>query len=210
MKMLGLIPARGGSRRLPGKNIADLGGKPLIAWTIETATASGVFDEVAVSSDSPEILDVADRYGAKTIERPGRIARDDTPSLPVVTHALHERNVDAVMLLQPTSPFRNVDDIKTVADLLSQRNSDSVVSVVDAPGDLVFQIGHANRLRPEGKPLVRCNGAIYAITTAALAAGEDWYSGLAYAYRMPPERSLDIDTQFDLDIARMMLERKAA
>ena len=211
MKWLGLIPARGGSKRCPGKNIAELGGKPLLAWTIQAAKDSGIFCHVMVSSDSDAVRSVARMHGAFAAERPDRLARDDTSSLAVVDH--HARDwpgIEAIMLLQPTSPFRSAEDIEKAAGMLEAMKADSVVSVIDAPDDLVFCVGHAGRMRPYASPFVQCNGAIYGITTDALSRGEDWYSGVAYAYQMPKERSLDIDSPFDMEIARMMMEKKAA
>jgi CMP-N,N'-diacetyllegionaminic acid synthase len=205
MNILGLIPARGGSQRAPRKNIADLGGKPLIAWTIEAAKQSQIFTEIVVSTEDHEIATIAAAYGAAVLARPDILARAETPMLPVVKHAANEFPFcDVIVLLQPTSPFRSAEDIIKAATLLKDFDGDSVVSVTDVAEDVVFEIGHANRLR-EKTNFVTPNGAIYIITKEALIKGESWYSGLSYAYKMPKERSLDIDTSLDLEIARMML-----
>jgi len=116
---------------------------------------------------------------------------------------------DMIILLQPTSPFRTTQDILNVYDMMLESKGDAVVSVTDGPYDLVFQLGHANRMRTR-EDIVVANGAIYAITTRALLGGEDWYSGVSYAYRMPKDRSLDIDTQADFELAKAMLERQTA
>ena len=208
MRIIGLIPARGGSKRVDRKNIADLGGEPLIAWTIKVALASRSLSSVWVSTEDSWIGQVAQHRGANHLMRPAELARDDTPMMPVVRHAFETLvNFDAIMLLQPTSPFRTAADIDAAAELLGA--GDAVVSVTAAPDDLVFELGHANRLRPFQK-LVMCNGAIYLLTRDAFERGLDWYSGITYAYPMPKERSLDIDTQMDLEIARMMVGRSDA
>lgn len=205
MKIIGLIPARGGSKRVERKNIADLGGRPLIAWTIEAARTSEALSDVWLSSEDQQICCIGHEYGANPIVRPASLANDRTPSIDVVRDAFDRlANVDAIMLLQPTSPFRTAADINAAADMLG--TGDAVVSVTDAPDDLVFELGHANRLRPFQR-LVQCNGAIYLLTRSAFERGLDWYSGISYAYRMPKERSLDIDTPMDLDIARMIISK---
>lgn len=210
MRVLGVIPARGGSKRCPGKNTADLGGKPLLQWTVEAARASGVIDHLLVSSEDEAILQVADRLGVPRVVRPGDLAMDSAPMLPVVRHAVesvHPADPELVVLLQPTSPFRTAEDIRSSLDIINNGGGavDSVVSVTDVPEDLIFQVRWAGRLEPATKQFAVPNGAIYILRTEALMRGESWYSGLAYAYRMPKERSLDIDTPMDLELARLMV-----
>ena len=183
MKLLGLIPARGGSKRLPGKNLADLGGKSLLAWTIEAAMASFVIDIVAVSTDEMRIGMEAAALGCFVINRPNDLALDDTPTLPVIQHALGVfPAVDAVILLQPTSPLRTAIDIQRAIKWLGHHDS-------------LFSCG------PDGKP----NGAIYITRTKQLLRGGPIYSVNSRRYEMPAERSIDIDTQDDLDKARQMV-----
>jgi CMP-N,N'-diacetyllegionaminic acid synthase len=201
VKILGIIPARGGSKRLPRKNIADLGGKPLLMWTLDTAIASEVFDELWVSSEDPEIGELAGKHWWK---RPQELARDDTPTMDVLENILEHKKADIVVTLQVTSPFRTVDDIKNALELLKNTNADSVISVTDGPRDLAFHMRFANRLQGL-PPIVVCNGAIYIITNSALERGLDWYNGFAYGYKMPKERSLDIDNGTDLEIARHLV-----
>lgn len=136
MKILALIPARGGTKRLPGKNIKLLGGIPLIAWTIKTALGSKVFCDVLVSTDDPSIADVARNHGAMVPWlRPDNLSNDTAASIDVVLHALDwyettNLSVDGVMLLQPTSPFRSIDHIKEVVKKFHDSNGQSsVVSV---------------------------------------------------------------------------------
>ncbi len=207
MRVLGLIPARGGSKRCPGKNTADLGGKPLLQWTVEAARESGVVDHLVVSSEDEAILQLADTLGVAQVPRPVALAQDSTPMLPVVRHAVeavHPADPEVVILLQPTSPFRTAEDIRAALSLMDVKGGDSVVSVTDVPEELVFSVRWADRLEPVSSNFVVPNGAIYVMSTRALMRGETWYSGFSYAYRMPKERSLDIDTPLDLELARMM------
>ncbi len=211
MKTIAIIPARGGSKRLLFKNVKDLGGKPLLAWTLDAAMESDIFDDVYVSTENEHVAEVANSWAGIPVvwDRPANLAHDDTPSLAVVLDIANNVPSDLIFLLQPTSPFRTAQDIVNVYDQMMSSQGDAVVSVTDATSDMVFQVGHANRMRPR-KDIVVPNGAIYCITTEALLRGEDWYSGVSYVYRMPKDRSLDIDTEADLELARMMIARKAA
>lgn len=107
-----LVPARGGSQRVPGKNLLPLGGHPLIAWTIASANASGLFTEVVVSTDSAEIGEAAEAYGATVLERPAEIATSTSPDVEWVLHAMHGREEDAFAILRPTSPFRTAATLR--------------------------------------------------------------------------------------------------
>lgn len=201
---LGLIPARAGSERLPGKNTIDLGGKPLIAWTIKAAQESAMFDRLVVSTDDHGTAAVAATYGCDVIERPKELSQADSASIPVLLHAQSQIHCDRICLLQPTSPFRSPEDIATAFHLLVHNNADAVVSVARAPADVCFDIGFGCRLRPKPNVVV-CNGALYLITTEHLLNRGDWYNGVSYAYLMPQNRSLDIDTKADLERARAQL-----
>jgi N-acylneuraminate cytidylyltransferase len=106
LRYLGVIPARGGSKRIPGKNVKLICGKPLIYWTIRAAQESRLLDDFVVSTDSGSIANVAEGFGARVLMRPKRLARDDTPMVPVLEHALRIYQSDVVVLLQPTSPIR--------------------------------------------------------------------------------------------------------
>jgi CMP-N-acetylneuraminic acid synthetase len=210
VKLLGLIPARGLSDRVPYKNLVDLGGRPLIDWTIEAARASGLFHTVAVSTEDSRVK-AAVTHGhsdVAVLHRPAELAGPLSSSMSVVLHAVQSIPCDAIVLLQPTSPFRTAADIAEAWELLERAGGDSVVSVTDGPRDFGFTIGHGARLRSVS--MLIANGAIYGITADALSRGEDFYSGVAYAYRMPAERSVDIDTLADLERARAMLVERAA
>lgn len=210
VNVLGLIPARGGSVRCPRKNLADLGGKPLLQWTIDAARCSDYITTLAVSTDDPEILMCAGKNGCCAINRSIELATDNAPMLPVVKDALKSMSgFDAVILLQPTSPFRLTADIDRAYEMFVARGADAVISVTDGPEDYVFEVGHAGRIR-RGENIVVPNGAIYILDVEALNQGHDWYSGITYAYKMPRDRSLDIDTPMDLAMARAVVEKSHA
>lgn len=204
MKILGIIPARGGSKRLPKKNLADLGGKPLVRHILDTAIESKVFDYLWVSSEDEEIGAVAAEYWWK---RPSELAKDNSSTLECVLDVLSGHKVDIVVTMQCTSPFTTVDDIKNSLALLIRNNADSVISTTEAPSDLAFQVRWANRL--ESVPdIVVPNGALYIATNDILQSGGSWYSGRLYGYPMPKHRSLDIDDKTDLEMARYYLSMK--
>jgi CMP-N-acetylneuraminic acid synthetase len=204
MKVLALIPARIGSQRLPRKNLLDLGGKPLLRWTIDVAKESMVFVDIVVSTDAHEISTLAKANGVFPLIRPTSLADSVAPMLPVVRHAANNFPGDIIVLLQPTSPFRSVEDIHGSLELMKNSGGDAVISVGVPEPDYCFERGHAQRLR-EAKNIVVANGALYLITREHLMVG-DWYNGITYAYEMPPERSLDIDTEMDITIARAMVK----
>ncbi len=224
MRVLGVITARGGSHRLPGKNLADLGGKPLIAWSIEVGLATCA--KVVTTTDSLMIADAAIEYGSCVVMRPDHlVAGEPGMQMQAILHALKDITAlhgefDAVLLLQPTSPFREVEDVTACLRIMEDGYADSVVSVVEFPSrNTVFKVGHAGRLRDivetmknpgwnDALNLYTPNGAIYLARTAHLLSGGDWYGSHAYGYVMPPERSVDIDTHTDMDAARSMLKEK--
>lgn len=211
MKVLGVITARGGSKRLPNKNTAMLGGRPLIAWSIEVGKKC--CDHLVLSTDSEFIAGVAQQNGCDVIMRPPEL-RGDANHVDVVIHAaeMAARTVgdfNAVMLLQPTSPFRTELDCENAKQVMGDTSADSVISVVEFPkDDTLFTLGHAGRLRGtrESDTIYTPNGAIYLVKWDFLLEKGDWYGSHAYAYVMPPERSLDIDTHADFEAARAMLD----
>ncbi len=222
---LTLVPARGGSKSIPRKNIVPLAGKPLIAWTIEAALSSSRAGRVVVSTDDEEIAATARRYGAETpFVRPSELARDDTPSMPVVIHALgwlrdnDGYTPEVVLLLQPTSPLRTAEDIEGALDIARDRSADSVVSVTESPAHpfLAKRIGKDGELedfvphppierRQDLEPAYALNGAIYVTTVRHLLAHESFYAEPTYAYVMPRERSIDVDDPWDLHLCELIL-----
>src|SRR5918911_4592310 len=134
VRVLGLIPARGGSKGIPGKNLAPLCGRPLVAWTIGAACAARSLDRVVVSTDSEEIAATARELGADVLERPAELARDGTPMRDVLLHALEELGrPEVLVLLQPTSPLRRAEHVDGAVALLRETGADSVVSVAEVP-----------------------------------------------------------------------------
>jgi len=215
-KVLALIPARGGSKGIPGKNIVDLAGKPLIAWTIEAAKACPSIDAVVLSTDDPAIADVAARYGCEVpFLRPPELATDESSSLDVVFHALEQLpEFEVVLLLQPTSPLRTSSDIEICLNMLKE--APSVVSVRPSEDHpyLTFGINDGGTLTPFAKPTIGqslrrqdlpgawcLNGALYAADAGWLKSQRSFISSDTLAYQMPLERSLDIDTPAELRLA---------
>lgn len=211
MSVLALIPARGGSKRLPGKNLILLGERPLIAWTIEAARDAGIFDRIVVSTDSDEIAAAAVRYGAEVpFLRPPELATDNAGTIDVVRHAVEECGASQVHLLQPTSPFRTGFDIQA-ADQLRRTTGRSVISVTETKpwlvsladdGGIQLERGFDVRDRPVYAP----NGAIYAFGAEALSDERAWWHN-AVGYVMPQDRSLDIDTGVDFQMAVALATR---
>lgn len=210
MKILGVVTARGTSRRLPNKNLAILGDKPLIAWSIEVGLAT--CHHLVTTTDSPEVADVAASLGSAVVVRPDELSGDEVASEPVVRHAASQAlggPYNAVLLLQPTSPFRTVEDVRGAVEVMDRTMADVVVSVVkfEERGHL-FGLGYAGRLcdLSHAETTYTPNGAIYLVRWDHLMDGGDWYGDHAYGYVMPTERSLDIDTHADFEAAKAMLD----
>lgn len=226
MFCLAVIPARGGSKGLPGKNTARLGGKPLIAWTIEAAKASKSLSRVIVSTDDAAIAAAARRCGVEVpFRRPGRLARDTSGTIEVLQHAVRwfeeagNPRPDVVVLLQPTSPFRTAEDIDALLALM--RGADSAQTVAKDGSHPMHRFTLRGR---ELKPLFpgmerggrRQDDAIYRPTGAAYAARYDLLmkEGKLIGKRhrglvCPPERSIDIDGALDLQLARVLVGASA-
>lgn len=222
-----MIPARGGSRRIPAKNLAPLAGLPLIAHTIHAATAARTVERVYVSTDSPEIAGVSRRHGARVLWRPAPLCDDRAPTEPALIHAVEQieaasgQPVGVVVMLQATSPLRGAKRIDEAVHLLRDRGCDSVVSVVpdvgyyflgdvDACGRLRVGYDPRERLRTqEIPPRYRENGAIYAMTRAQLMERGCRMGGDMRALVMDECESVDIDTPRDLLLCRALLEDRA-
>lgn len=217
-KTIAVIPARGGSKGIPGKNLIKVAGKPLIAWTIESALKSKL-SRVIVSSESEEILKVAKKYGAEIIKRPPELAADEISSDAALWHVLeHLENQEQYLpeiafLLQPTSPLRHKDDINKVLDLFENDQADSVISVYEADNKHLksFFIGEDNYLRgiindeypfADRQTLPKMylpNGAIYAIKVSPeIRKSKKLLTGKTISYVMGRERSVDLDTLEDV------------
>lgn len=231
-KILALIPARGGSKGVPRKNVRPLAGRPLIVHTLETALARRArFHRVVVSTDDPEIAELARASGADVpFLRPAELAADHSPTLPVIRHALHEIEaldgvrLDWVCLLQPTAPLRAPEDLDAALDLAAAGGCDSVISVVRvfAHHPILMKKIEGDRLLPfcleerEGtrrqdyQPAAYMrNGAIYLSRREALERGSIWGEEIR-PLEMPPERSLNIDDPLDFKLAELLLAERDA
>jgi N-acylneuraminate cytidylyltransferase/CMP-N,N'-diacetyllegionaminic acid synthase len=227
MKVLAVIPARGGSKAIPDKNIKTLGGKPLIAWTILTALEAGGVRRVIVSTDSHRIAETARAYGAQVpFLRPAELAQDDTPGIVPILHAAQwcleneSYQPDYVLCLQPTSPFRTAEDIDQAIELAREKEADSVVSVtpvehhpnwmqlVDSEGKLedFIEGGSSVNKRQDMPPVYALNGAIYLVRLGTLLEHKTFFTADTYAYIMPPERSMDIDTPWEMHLAELVMK----
>src|SRR5207247_240830 len=214
MKPLATICARGGSSGVPRKNVRPMCGKPLIAFTIETALRCRVLDRVIVTTDDAEIRDVALRYGAEVpFLRPPELATDRASKWPVLRHAVgflektEGYRCDVVVDLDPTSPLREADDIEGCLHMLADEKADVVITVYEAPRNPYFNMveydGDVVRLskpptgpvacRQEAPAVYAMNASIYAMRRDFLMEGDGLFAGRTKAYLMPPERSFDID-----------------
>lgn len=225
--ILALIPARGGSKGLPRKNILPIAGRPLIAWTIEAARTSNYIDRIVISTDDEEIAEVSKVYGADVpFLRPKELATDEAKSMDVVFHAIHTIEAtgaiyDVVVLLQPTSPLRTREDIDCAVELLFSKDAGAVVSVCETEHHPYW----ANMLPPDGNmkdflrpdisninrqelPIFyRLNGALYLASIKYLKANKGFINSDTYAYIMSQDRSVDIDTAFDFKFAEFLMGR---
>jgi CMP-N,N'-diacetyllegionaminic acid synthase len=221
--VIGLIPARGGSKGIPGKNVVPIAGKPLLAWTVEAGLAAKSLDHVVVSTDADEIAAAARTHGAAVIARPHELAADDTPMLPVILDALDRlEGCETIVLLQPTSPLRRAEQIDEAVALLRSSGADGVVSTVDVPhrylpaslmrvdGDRLTPVDPQSPLLRQQKGfLVARNGpAILALDVRALRERGDLYGGDLRAYAMDEISSIDVDTPADLRIAEALLRAR--
>jgi CMP-N,N'-diacetyllegionaminic acid synthase len=229
LNVVALIPARGGSKGIPRKNVLPVAGKPLIAWTIAAALRSRKLSRILVSTDDAEIAQVAREYGAEApFLRPPELARDESPVIDTVEHALRwvERAAgnlpDYVLLLQPTSPLRTTEDIDGAIDFAYARGAEAVLGVCEASPHpyLARRIAQDGSLddfivvptrparRQDFPPAYVLNGAIYLNRVESLLASRTFQPPGTLAYPMPAERSCDIDTPLDLQIAEMILKNE--
>jgi N-acylneuraminate cytidylyltransferase len=223
-KVMAIIPARGGSKRLPRKNILPLNGKPLISWTIEAASQSKYIDTVFVSTDDMEISSVSVEFGAYVPElRPEELASDTATTESVIFHSLNKfgTDIDVVVVLQPTSPLRNSNHIDEALNLFFEKNAFSVVSVTPCEhsplwantlpkdrsmGDFINS--SALKRSQDLDEFYRLNGCIYIYDVSRLKElGGVAYTSESFAYVMDNEFSVDIDNQCDFDMAEFFMSR---
>ncbi|WP_151949786.1 acylneuraminate cytidylyltransferase family protein [Aliarcobacter butzleri] len=220
---LAIIPARGGSKRLPRKNVLDLSGKPLIAYTIEAGLKSNYVDKVVVSSDDEEILEISKKFGAETIKRPDDLANDTATTFDAIKHTI-DNNIDKynyIVLLQPTSPLRNEKHIDEAIELLEIKNADAIISVCEMEHSPLWsntlpQDGSMkgflrdevlNKRSQDLEKYYRLNGAIYICKTDKLLENKNFLlKDNIFSYVMDRKNSIDIDEEIDFKITEAILK----
>jgi CMP-N,N'-diacetyllegionaminic acid synthase len=229
LRVLGLVPARGGSKGVPGKNVRPLAGHTLLEYTARAARESGVLDRIILSTDSPEIAEAGRRAGLEVpFMRPAALAADDTPMVPVIQHALAEVSrqgwpPDIVVLLQPTSPLRRPDHIRDAVSMLGETGADSVVTVVEVPRhlspDYVMRI-EGGRLKPflpdgprvtrrqDARPAYSRDGTVYAFHPSTIERSGGIYGEDCRPLLIDACDSLSIDSLADWDEAERLLTRR--
>lgn len=221
---LAVIPARGGSKRLPRKNVLDLVGKPLIAWTIEAAKNSKYIDHFVVSTDDQEISDVSKKYGAEVLTRPGELATDTASTVDVVLHAIEAQHqpYGYVVLLQPTSPLRTAQHIDEAIELLFEKNANAVISVCETDHSPLWtntlpEDGNMDNFiseevkgkRSQDMPTYyRLNGAIYIADIKTLTGEKTLYIKSSFSYLMKKKYSVDIDHSIDFKLADCIMKNE--
>ena len=220
---LAIIPARGGSKRLPRKNILDLNGKPLIAYSINAGLRSKYVNKVIVTSDNQEILNISQQYGAEVIKRPSYLASDTSTSFDVIKHTIENlEQYDYVILLQATSPLRTFININKAIELLNEKNADAIVSVCEMEHSPLWanilndDLNMNNFLKDETlnrrsqdlEKYYRINGAIYICKTDKLLSKKSFFlKDNIFAYIMDRKYSIDIDEEIDFIVAQSIMEK---
>jgi CMP-N,N'-diacetyllegionaminic acid synthase len=224
---LAIIPARGGSKGIPGKNIKLLAGKPLIAYSIEEAYKSKLINKIVVSTDDDVIEHISKKYGAEVIKRPNVLAQDNSPTIDAVIHVLNtlKKNgyiIDVVVLLQPTSPTRTQEDVDNAINFFIKNKDkfDSLISVCEfehSPywsfkienGYLKPNFGeeYFNKRRQDLPRLYRPNGSIFIMRTESLLKFNSFNGKNILPYVMSEEKSIDIDSNMDFKLAEIIMEQ---
>jgi len=227
-KILAIIPARGGSKGVPKKNIRLLAGKPLIYYTIQAAKKSKYVNLVVVSTDDKEIGKVSKQYGARVVKRPVDLARDDSPTVEAVKHCLNvlkkeEGHLsDIVVLLQPTSPLRTSQDIDDALKLFFEKDCESLISVTEACKSPYWYVNIKdnylspfiswdyllNKRRQDLPKTYFLNGAIFITTSENLYKYNSFFNKKTAVYIMPSERSIDIDNLIDIKFVEFLMKEE--
>lgn len=222
MKTIALIPARGGSKGIPRKNIKMIHSKPLIYWSIKAALKSKYIDRVIVSTDDEEIAEIAKSYSAEVpFMRPKELASDESPGIDPVIHALEMLPfVEDLLLLQPTSPLRQTFHIDEIFQLRENFKSDSAVSISPAKKhlDLFFKMNSKNIITPISNnfkalprqkypPLYTINGSLYLSSRNSILKNKSLFSPFTVGYIMSERYAVDIDTELDWEIAEFLMKK---
>lgn len=223
--ILAVIPARGGSKGIPKKNIKLMAGKPLITYSIESAIKSAYINKIIVSTDDIEIEDVAINSGVDVIKRPENLAKDDSPTIETVLHVLKllkntSYKPDLIILLQPTSPLRTEEDIDKSIEIFTNNDCKSVISVCEIEHSPYWSFKTENNClkplfeeyfeyrRQELPKVFVPNGAIFISSPETLKKFLNFFCDKTFPYLMPVERSVDIDTELDFKIAEFFIENQ--
>lgn len=223
-RLLAVVPARGGSKGIPGKNMAALAGKPLLWWTLHAAKNALCVTDIAVSSDDPKILAYTEKCGAIAVKRPHQLATDTAKTEPVIQHLLtelHNKNetYDELLLLQPTSPLRSADHIDSACTSWRDKQSDALISVevasssvlksffVDQDGQMSGVVNNAYPFMPRQQlpEVYKANGAMYFVKVPLFTATGTLFQPNTAAYLMDAESSIDIDLPADLEAAEKII-----
>lgn len=216
---IAVIPARGGSKRVPRKNVKLLAGVPLVVHSVKAALAAKGISKVVVSTDDQEIASVSAREGVEIVDRPKELGADTVRNNDVVRHVIGLfPSFDTVVLLQPTSPQRTGGDIDAVLDRLvstGARSAMTITTVEMHPGKFVTLSGdliapYTNEIEMEAQsqklaPVYRQNGAVYAVGTRDFLEQDRFYLPPAAAYLVPADRSVDIDTELDFALVELLM-----
>lgn len=228
-KILAIIPARGGSKGLPKKNILDLLSKPLIVWSIDAALNSKYITKTLVSSDNDEILSISKKYGSSTIKRPDILATDTASSESAVLDALKKLKEDSeeydyLILLQPTSPLRDAKDIDEAFEIFFNSDATALISVCETDNKILKAFkkndsGYIDGISNNDYPFARrqdlpktymSNGAIYIIKVDEFLKSEKLFTDKTISYVMSDEKSIDVDTKEDFESIETILKVKNA
>lgn len=231
-KTLGFIPARGGSKGVPGKNIAPVAGKPLIAWVIESALKSRYLDDLLLSSDDDKIINIAEGLGVEApFKRPDELAQDNSLVIDVIIHALdwlkinRKKEYDYVCIVQPTAPLTASEDYDNAVKTAIEKNADTVITVqdtghfhpalmhtLDDAGGASWYVDNPDwdrmSRRQDLPPVYSRCGNVYVIKTSLILNHRTLYGEKIFACVIPPQRAIDIDTPIDLKLAELMLRER--
>lgn len=230
MKSLCTICARGGSKGVKNKNLTEISGRPLLYYTINQAKEAGIFENIAVSSDSDEILETARKFGADlVIKRSDKLASDNAAKLPAIQDAgkqaeeMTGNRYDIFVDLDATSPLRVPDDIINAVNMLKDKNASNIITGMISRRSPYFNLveandkGIVNLSKPLNKPIVRrqdvpetydMNASIYVWNRETFFHSKSLFLDKTFLYVMPEERSIDIDSPFDLEIVKFLLEKR--